>query len=128
MLANSSGGGYWLVAKDGGVFTYGNAAHFGSLPGIAVNRDDIVGISARPDDQGYWVVSADGAVYSFNATFFGGTDGYAPFPNMYIAATGRRATGLGAGDGYYLVARDGGVIDFGGAIYYGHARAPGWNN
>jgi hypothetical protein len=29
--------------------------------------------------------------------------------------------------GYYLVAVDGGVIDFGAAHYEGSVRGPGWN-
>jgi hypothetical protein len=27
------GKGYWLVASDGGVFTFGDAGFFGSVPG-----------------------------------------------------------------------------------------------
>jgi hypothetical protein len=30
MAAMPSGGGYWLVAADGGVFTYGDAPFFGA--------------------------------------------------------------------------------------------------
>jgi hypothetical protein len=30
--ATQSGQGYWLVAGDGGVFTFGGAAFMGSLP------------------------------------------------------------------------------------------------
>lgn len=128
MASTADGGGYWLVARDGGVFAYGNAQNHGSLPGIGVARSDIIGLTVRRDGQGYWLVSADGAVYSFNAQFYGGTDGFAPFTNMRIAAVGRHAVGAGAGSGYYLMARDGGVIDFGSAVYHGHARGPGWNN
>ena len=30
-------GGYWLVARDGGVFAYGDAAYHGSLAGLPPN-------------------------------------------------------------------------------------------
>jgi hypothetical protein len=30
MAATPNGGGYWLVAADGGVFTYGNAHFYGA--------------------------------------------------------------------------------------------------
>ena len=30
MAATPDGGGYWLVAADGGIFTYGDAGFYGS--------------------------------------------------------------------------------------------------
>ena len=33
MAATPDGGGYWLVASDGGIFNYGDAAFFGSRGG-----------------------------------------------------------------------------------------------
>ena len=30
MAATGDGGGYWLVASDGGIFTYGDAQFYGS--------------------------------------------------------------------------------------------------
>jgi hypothetical protein len=32
MAATPDGGGYWLVASDGGIFTFGDAKFFGSAP------------------------------------------------------------------------------------------------
>ena len=32
MAATPSGGGYWLVAADGGIFSFGSAAFYGSMP------------------------------------------------------------------------------------------------
>ena len=34
MAAAPTGGGYWLVASDGGVFSFGGAPFFGSMGGI----------------------------------------------------------------------------------------------
>ena len=39
--------GYWLVASDGGVFTYGDAAFYGSTGAIALNKP-IVAMAADP--------------------------------------------------------------------------------
>ncbi len=44
MAATSDGGGYWLVASDGGVFSYGDATFVGSHGGSPLNKP-IVGIS-----------------------------------------------------------------------------------
>jgi len=43
---------YWLVASDGGVFSFGDAAFHGSTGALTLNRP-IVGIAATPDGQGY---------------------------------------------------------------------------
>ncbi len=56
------GGGYWLVASDGGVFSYGDAQFHGSLGGMDLNAP-IVGIAATPDGGGYWMVGSDGGVF-----------------------------------------------------------------
>ncbi|MGH9098181.1 MAG: hypothetical protein ACRDWB_12240, partial [Acidimicrobiales bacterium] len=44
MAKNPDGGGYWLVASDGGVFSFGNAGFFGSTGGFPLNRP-IVGMA-----------------------------------------------------------------------------------
>ena len=51
--------GYWMVASDGGVFSYGDARFFGSTGNIRLNRP-IVGMAATPDGGGYWLVASDG--------------------------------------------------------------------
>jgi hypothetical protein len=71
VASTANGQGYWLVASDGGVFTFGNAGFFGSLAGHHLNAP-VVGLLPTPDDQGYWLVAADGGVFSFgDAPFFG---------------------------------------------------------
>ena len=66
-------GGYWLVARDGGVFSF-NAPFFGSMGGTPLNKS-IVGIAAAPGGNGYYLVAADGGVFAFGpgATFQGST-------------------------------------------------------
>ena len=71
MAATPDGGGYWLVAADGGVFSFGDARFWGSTGHIVLNKP-VVGIAATPDGGGYWLVAADGGVFSFgDATFYG---------------------------------------------------------
>ncbi len=55
MAATPDGGGYWLVASDGGIFSYGDAGFFGSAGTIALNKP-IVGMAATPDGgaTGWW--------------------------------------------------------------------------
>jgi hypothetical protein len=60
ITANPSGGGYWLVASDGGVFGYGNVNYYGSHGGSPLNQS-IVGIVAAPLGHGYW--ATDGCHY-----------------------------------------------------------------
>ena len=68
--------GYWLVGAHGGVFSFGDAGFFGSLPGLGVHVSDVVGIAATPDGKGYWLVGAHGGVFSFgDAQFFGSLPG-----------------------------------------------------
>ncbi len=109
--------GYWMVASDGGIFSYGNARFFGSTGNIVLNRP-IVGMRPTNDQNGYWEVASDGGVFSYgDAVFYGSTGaitlnkpivGMAPTPN---------------GKGYWLVASDGGIFAFGDAAFYGSTGA-----
>jgi hypothetical protein len=64
ITSTPDGGGYWLVAADGGVFTFGDARFFGSLGNLTLNAP-IVGITASPDGGGDFLVAADGGVFTF---------------------------------------------------------------
>ena len=73
MARTADGGGYWLVASDGGIFTFGNAAFHGSMGGKPLNRP-VVGMAATPDGAGYWLVASDGGIFAYgDAGFFGST-------------------------------------------------------
>ena len=69
MAATPDGRGYWLVASDGGIFSYGDAGFYGSA--ATVPGQDIVGMAASPDGLGYWEVSTTGQVFSFGDADFG---------------------------------------------------------
>jgi endoglucanase len=113
MAATPDGLGYWLVASDGGIFTFGDAAFYGSTGAIHLN-EPIVGMAATPDGLGYWLVASDGGIFTFgDAAFYGSTGAiHLNEPIVGMAAT---PDGLG----YWLVASDGGIFTFGDAAFYG---------
>jgi hypothetical protein len=45
MAATPSGGGYWLVASDGGIFSFGDARFFGSTGSLVLTRP-VVGMAS----------------------------------------------------------------------------------
>ncbi len=113
--AAPDGSGYWLVAADGGVFSFGRAGFYGSTGSAHLNAP-IVGIAATPDGGGYWEVASDGGVFAFgDAKFFGSTGG-TPLNRPIVAITSTPD-----GRGYWLVGADGGVFGFGDASFYGSA-------
>ena len=106
-------GGYWQVARDGGIFSFGNAQFYGSTGNITLNQP-IVGMAALPNGRGYWLVAADGGVFSYGDAGFKGSTG-----NLRL---NQPIVGMAAapdGNGYWLVARDGGIFAFGSAKFMG---------
>jgi hypothetical protein len=97
-------GGYWLVASDGGVFSF-HAPFYGSTGAIRLNKP-IVGMAADPVTGGYWMVASDGGVFSFHAPFYGST-GALRLNKPMVGMAVDWNTG-----GYWLVASDGGVFSF----------------
>src|ERR1700733_6898341 len=74
-VAEEAGGsGYWLVASDGGVFTFGTAQFYGSMAGKHLDSP-ITGIVATSDDRGYWLVAQDGGGFAFGDGVFSGSKG-----------------------------------------------------
>ncbi len=113
-VPSATGTGYWLAGADGGVANYGSARFYGSLPGLGIHTDDIVGIASTPDGGGYWLAGADGGVFSFgDARFFGSMGG----KRLNEPVVGIASTPYGSG--YWLVGADGGVFAFGDAGFYG---------
>ena len=56
MAATPDDAGYWLLASDGGIFSFGDAVFYGSTGGIHLNAP-IVAMSPTPDGAGYWLVA-----------------------------------------------------------------------
>jgi outer membrane protein assembly factor BamB len=104
---------YWMVASDGGIFSFGNAAFAGSTGGTPLNRP-VVGMAPTASKSGYWLVASDGGIFAFGNAAFHGSEGGKPL-NAPIVGMG--ATPDGAG--YWLVASDGGIFSFGDAGFFG---------
>jgi Prenyltransferase and squalene oxidase repeat len=113
MAATLNGLGYWLVASDGGIFSFGDAAFHGSRGGQLLNKP-IVGMAATPDGGGYWLVASDGGIFSYGDAAFYGSRGGQPLnkPIVGMATTPD-------GGGYWLVASDGGIFSYGDAVFQG---------
>ena len=116
MAATPDGKGYWEVASDGGIFSFGDATFAGSVGGQRLNAP-VVGMAATPDGKGYWEVASDGGIFSFgDATFVGSVGGQ----RLNAPVVGMAATP--DGKGYWEVASDGGIFSFGDATFVGVGR------
>jgi hypothetical protein len=96
-------GGYWILAVDGGVFSFGGAPFHGSTGAMRLNAP-IIDMAADPDGSGYWLVGADGGVFSFDAAFHGSTGG--------MSLNGPITAMVAAAGGYHLLGLDGGIFSF----------------
>jgi hypothetical protein len=113
MATTSLDGGYWMVAGDGGVFSFGDASFYGSTGNLHLNKP-VVGMAATPDGKGYWFVASDGGIFSYGDAHFYGSTG-----NLHL---NKPIVGMAAtpdGKGYWLVASDGGIFSFGDARFHG---------
>jgi hypothetical protein len=112
-VPSAASSGYNMVARDGGIFSFGNVPFCGSTGSLALNAP-IVGMAQAPNTGGYWLVAADGGVFTFGgAAFYGSMGGQRlnkPIVGMAATPDGR---------GYWLVASDGGIFTFGDALYWG---------
>jgi hypothetical protein len=123
------GSGYWQVASDGGVFNYGSANFYGSTGAMTLNAP-VVGMTATQDQGGYWLVASDGGVFSYgDATFWGSTGSLKLNKPVVGMASTPYSPGVGgapaspAGLGYWLVASDGGIFNYGDAKFFGSTGA-----
>jgi len=80
MAATASGRGYWLIAEDGGLFTFGDAAYRGSLPGYGqCTQRHAIAMAATSTGRGYWVLEGNGTVDTFgDAKHYGNALGTQP--------------------------------------------------
>jgi len=117
MSPSPSGAGYWLVASDGGVFTFGDVDFHGSTGALDL-VSPVVGMWPLSDASGYWLVAGDGGVFTFGDAEFHGSAGAIDLaqPVVGMAATPD-------GDGYWLVAADGGIFTYGTAGFFGSTGA-----
>ena len=122
--------GYWLVGRDGGIFSFGSAPFYGSTGNLQLQRP-VVGITPTPDHHGYWLVAADGGIFAFgDAGFYGSIPGIgiAPAGSGLTPSLNQPIVGMvpsADGRGYFMVAADGGVFAFGNAQFEGSCPAIG---
>ena len=109
--------GVWMVAGDGGIFTFGDARFYGSTGAMHLNRP-IVGMATTPSGHGYWMVASDGGIFSFGDARFSGSTGAMHLNRPIVAITKSHS-----GHGYAMVASDGGMFMFGDSHYYGSTGA-----
>jgi len=104
-----NGPGYWMVATDGGIFSFGDSRFYGSTGSLQLNQP-ILGMTTTSRRNGYWFVASDGGIFTFGtAGFYGSLGGSRlPAPIVGMAAT---PTGFG----YWLAGADGSVYPFGDA-------------
>jgi hypothetical protein len=120
VAATPSGNGYWVIAGDGGVFTYGDARFFGSAAPLRLSSP-VVAIAATPDGGGYWLLTGDGRVFAFgDAPFLGAIVNGDNLPTRFVSM----AT-TPDGGGYWLTTTDGHVTVFGSAPTLPAAVPPG---
>ena len=115
MASTPSRDGYWLVASDGGIFTFGDATFLGSTGAIRL-AEPIVGMAPTPTGRGYWLVARDGGIFTFGDAVFRGSTGAMRLVQPIIGMARTKT-----GGGYWLVAGDGGVFTFGDAAYAGRS-------
>ena len=112
----ASNEGFWLLGKDGGVFSFGTAKYFGSIGHLA-GAKPVVSMAADPDGEGYWFVGPDGGIFAYKAPFWGSTGAIKltrPIVSMSPTPSGK---------GYWMVASDGGIFAFGDAGFFGSTGA-----
>jgi hypothetical protein len=81
-MASNHRGGYWMVASDGGIFSFGNAQFYGSTGAIQLAQP-VVGMTTPANPSGYWMSASDGGIFSFGSAVF-----YGSVPAVFAAALG----------------------------------------
>ena len=113
MAPTKDGKGYWLVASDGGVFSFGDATFYGSMGGTPLNAP-VTSMAATPSGNGYWLVAADGGIFTFGDAPFDGSMGGKPLNNPVVGMVSAPHA-----QGYMLVSDDGGIFAFGTVPFFG---------
>jgi hypothetical protein len=134
-MAETPQEGYYEVASDGGLFSFGPGAVFdGSMGGQPLNKP-VVGMAVDPTG-GYYEVASDGGIFNFGAPFHGSTGCLnLSEPIVFVIVTPdttNAGTGTACGfnapqlpGGYQFVAGDGGVFSFGNSSFAGSLGGQG---
>ena len=117
-----SGAGYYVLGADGGIFSFGGAAFYGSVPGLNLrSKVTALRLASTKTGRGYHILGADGGIFTFgDAPYFGSVPG--------LGLAGVKALDLqptSSGAGYWVLGEDGGVFTFGDAGFYGSVPGVG---
>ena len=137
VVEDPMGGGYWLVGKDGGIFSFGDAKFYGNtysdgltgLSGTHPLSAPIVGMATTPNGAGYWLVGADGGIFNFgDAGFYGNTyslglSGLGGSHPLVSQVVGIVPTANGGG--YWMATQAGFIYSFGDADFLGNTYSLG---
>jgi len=113
IVATGSGGGYWILLANGGIYPFGDAG-YASSPKRAGLGGTAIRMAARPQGDGYWVLMSDGTVHAFGAAPDLGSPADAGAP------IDLRVTPSGAG--YWVLTDAGRVVPFGDAADKGDLK------
>jgi hypothetical protein len=113
VVPSADGGGYLMMASDGGLFAFGDVSFEGSCPRLPSGCSGTA-VAVMPDQTGfgYWIVTASGNVYAFGDASYLGAPG-----NVGSPVTS--AVGTPDGNGYWIVVANGTVYNFGDAVNFG---------
>ena len=110
-------GAYWLLAADGGIFSFGGVPYVGSAGGLKLHAP-IVSMAPTPTGKGYWLAGAGGDIFAFGDAAFAGSPSGLPVaarpttPVVSVVATAD-------GGGYWVTTAGGSVYAFGDAPFLG---------
>ena len=110
MARTPDGRGYWLVASDGGIFSFGDARFFGSAGGTHLNQP-VVTLVPAPDGSGYTLFAADGGEFNYGTRY----ETNRIVSSSPIVSAEATPDGLG----YWEMAADGSVYALGDAVFEG---------
>ncbi len=108
MAATPDGNGYWEVASDGGIFSFGDAEFAGSMGNQHLNAA-IVGMAATPDGNGFWEVASDGGIFTFGDAEYAGSIPSLPQPGPPRIALYGDSLGMEAAPDFAYIAGAGGA-------------------
>jgi hypothetical protein len=112
IVPSSDGGGYFMVASDGGVFAFGDARFAGSCPGVGGCAGAAAAVVPDGSGNGYWLITQTGNVYAFGDAPYYGAPGNQGFP---VTSAVRTVDG----GGYWVLLANGAVFAYGDAVTYG---------
>jgi hypothetical protein len=101
-----------VVGTDGGVFTFGSARFYGSVPGLGKHINDVRAILPAADGEGYILVGSDGGAFTFGQ----GTHFLGSLPGKGIRVNDIVGLALTPDNqGYFMAGSNGSVYGFGDA-------------